>query len=821
MTTISIERLVSSFNNESMILDSTYDDINDLFCKPEIKSTSETKKSVNECYNQLKDKYIVNGDIEQILPSTKKNGSDKSYDDIFKNKEDTLNNDDTKSEFILKYIRQNYILGLLFGNNYRKIAAERKNTLFIFPTFNTSSKGVENLSPGIEKYYRWIFSLNDFERFYLTNEKVVGKEKEQRPKPMPPYRELITLSQPIEGFPCNAFTFLPVFTDITSETNEEFKQRMEIAFDVIIDSIKKEAKYMEGQVVIGGNTKLPFTNICFMVDNDKDKNLFTGYYSGTKLSKEKTSILNDLLRNFIQRKSIDAQNIRLTDISPDPMKKFTKEYISKDFSSISKKINLSLNSRLYTEALSELNLLVDKINETYKKTVDKAYAKLATAQSNISFLRLYYRVNNIDKTEDNVIRTGNDFLYRLTGVVLNPDDTDKDCNTVYICKMYEVAGRENRYRVEVHIKETKEFRALDDTLCKATEDNSVISKTVDDTELEPDLSENPSKYYQTMIEVKKVFGIYRFKRVDNTQNYYYPGTLVFFRDLHTNERYKWFKHNDINGSLSQETQIKFYQNILFDKKSLIEYLKSKKTYDEKKPNLGYEFLKINEDVKLLMEYSDFIYNSPTLKKTHINEPGFLIKSLPFNQNIFLEKIKTSILDIIFQPNQIIYIGGARKSTKEKKDTSDNYKVIGYTYYKTDLNSSISQKKKKVGVKITDDTNNDTIRSIFPLVYSHLTNISHGEENEVRYCPHRKLTKCEIIREELKPFEERMIAVVDVTRDVHDASELKEKAKCKRLRKTIKLKLKRFIQPLRFDKVILGKVIGGNRKKTKKIRKYKN
>lgn len=98
----------------------------------------------------------------------------------------------------------------------------------------------------------------------------------------------------------------------------------------------------------------------------------------------------------------------------------------------------------------------------------------------------------------------------------------------------------------------------------------------------------------------------------------------------------------------------------------------------------------------------------------------------------------------------------------------------------------------------------------------MMNISHGDEAEVRYCPHRKINKCEIIRDTLKEFEERVIAVVDITRDVHDASELKEKAKCKRLRKSIKLRMKKLIEPVRFDKVVLGKIIGG--KKTKKRRR---
>ncbi len=809
MTTISIERLVSSYNNESMILDSTYDEITDLFCSEKIPFKT--------CYDQLKNSYIVDGDVEQILPSTKRKDGSGAYDDLIRAETKLDEKKALQREFIQKYITKNYLLGPLFGNTYKKVVGERKNTLFIFPTFNTSSKGIEKLHTSTEKYYRWIFGLTDFQRFYLTN-----VDKGERPPVSPPFKYVHTLTDPVEGLPCNAFTFLPVLTDDTTESTDAFKQRIEMAFDVMIDNIKKEARYAEGQVVINAKPKIPFTTICFMVDNDKDKNLFTGYYSGTYLSTEKTKILNEIVRNFIQRKSIDNQNIRLPEVTPDPMKKLNKDYVTKDLSTISTRIGLSLSGNTYTEYLTKLNILVDKINDTYKKTVDKAYAKIATAQSNISFMRLYYRVNNIDKTEDNQIKTGNDFLYKLTGVMLDPDDSEEECNKVYICKLYENTQRKGRYQIEVHKQETKEFRKiLKKTGSCDNEDNNIA----DDNELQEDNTENPLKYYQTTIDIKNLFGIYRFRKVDNNQSFNYPGTLVFFRDLHTNERYKWFKHNDINGSLTQETQIKFYQNILFDKKSLIEYLKSKKQYDEKKPNLGYEFLKINEDIKLLIEYSNFIYNSPQFNKTHLNEPNILLKSLPFNQNIFLDKIKDSILDIIFQPNQIIYVGGAKKSTVEKKDTSQNYKVVGFTRYNTDLQSNIKNNIKKIegtnpSAKIVNDkTEESTIKSVYPLIYSHLTNISHGDETEVRYCPHRKLNKCEVLRETFKPFEERMIAVVDITRDVHDASELKDKAKCKRLRKSIRLRMKRYIEPMRIDKILLGKVIGGNKKTKKRRRRH--
>lgn len=831
MTTISIERLVSSYNNETMILDNTYDDIAELVC-------DENQRSFSACYSKLKDNYIINGYTEQLLPSSEKPSTDSNKITYEQEIENLVNNEAKRTEltklrydFIKKYVKQNYILGLLFGNTIRKIAGERRNTLFLFPTYhNLNSKGYEKLNKNIEKNYQWIFKLNDFERFYLSN-------KDEKPKDGtnkshgPPYTYLIKDSI-TDNASTNAFAFIPVFIDGQKDSDESFKQRIEGVFEDIVNKIKTEARYTEGQVVVTGKEKTPYTNICYMVNNEKDKYLFTDYYNTIPLPTSKIKILNEILNNFIQRKSIDVQNIRLTDVSPDPMKKLNKDYISKDLSSISRKIGLSVSSNDYTNIINNINIFIEKINDTYKKTIDKAYANIATSQSNISFMKLYYRVNNIDKTDDiDIIRTGNDFLYKLTGVMLNEKDENEPCNKSYICKLFEISERKDIYRIEVNKVFTRKFREEDKSFCsnddkkKESDDKKKEEDNYSDEEEDEQINEHKDekkKYFQTTIEIKKILGTYRFKKVDNTYSYFYPGTLEFYRDFHTNERYKWFRHNDINGSLSQETQIKYYQNILFDKISLIEYLKHKKIYNESKPNLGYEFLKINEDLGLLVDYSNYIYNHPKLNKTNINQPNLIMQTLRFNQNIFLEKIKKSILDIIFQPNQIIYIGGARKSSTEKKDTSQNYKVIGYTQYKTDsfniIKENMDKVKKKIkgSIPINDNTSDEIIKTIYPLTYSHMMNISHGDENEVRYCPHRKITKCEIVRDIAKVSEERMIAIVDITRDVHDATTLKEKAKCKRLRKSIRLRMKQLIEPIRLDKVLMGRIIGG--KKTRKKRR---
>ena len=154
------------------------------------------------------------------------------------------------------------------------------------------------------------------------------------------------------------------------------------------------------------------------------------------------------------------------------------------------------------------------------------------------------------------------------------------------------------------------------------------------------------------------------------------GVLSFYKDLHIYEKYRWFKFNDLDGTLTAETKINIYEDTLFDKKSLIDFLKSKGTYTAN-TRLAVEFLKMNIDRKQLLEYTSYIYTN--LYKTHIYKKSiFGVSELAFK-----EKCKKELMEILFQPNELIYFGGGVRAKETKTDIRKNYKIVSYNYIPID------------------------------------------------------------------------------------------------------------------------------------------
>jgi hypothetical protein len=150
---------------------------------------------------------------------------------------------------------------------------------------------------------------------------------------------------------------------------------------------------------------------------------------------------------------------------------------------------------------------------------------------------------------------------------------------------------------------------------------------------------------------------------------------------------------------------------------------------------------------------------------------------------------------LFQPNQVIYIGGGIRGTNTKEDTSKNYKVVSYKSYNTDL------KDKDRGPDPKD----------FPLIVSHFNNILY-EEEEFNYCKDASLNKCEIFE---KSDNELLLAIVDITRDVHDSSTLVQKTRCKRLKKSLITRFNKLTKPNKINQLLLGVLIGGTKRKNGK------
>jgi hypothetical protein len=210
----------------------------------------------------------------------------------------------------------------------------------------------------------------------------------------------------------------------------------------------------------------------------------------------------------------------------------------------------------------------------------------------------------------------------------------------------------------------------------------------------------------------------------------------------------------MNGSLTSDTNIKFFENILFDKKSLIGFLTEKKEWTPQ-TKLNQAFLKINQDNGLLSEYASYI--GSTFPDTNMYTGGDI--------KTFIEKNKRSIAEILFETNQLLYLT-APQSSKEKTDISKNYKMVQYKYYET---------------RDEDEAN------------QHFNKIIE-QEQETSYCG--RSHKCDLLKS-IKPKNkdgiEYAVVIVEVTREnIEVDSDLKAKTNCKKLNKSLRRQLQPYL-----------------------------
>jgi hypothetical protein len=178
---------------------------------------------------------------------------------------------------------------------------------------------------------------------------------------------------------------------------------------------------------------------------------------------------------------------------------------------------------------------------------------------------------------------------------------------------------------------------------------------------------------------------------------------------------------------------------------------------------------------------------------------------------FKEKCKKEIMNIIFETNGLIYIGGGVRS-KEKVDTSSNYKIISYNYIPLDIFDTTKQALKITKANIKD------YKKLNSHFYS--KNYSKTEEEEYKYCYLHKLDNCEFFKESIATNETRAIVIIDITKDVVDAKDLKKRANCKRLKQTIKREVRDLFSSIKRFNPIRGAPFIGGKTKTKKYRTRK-
>lgn len=229
------------------------------------------------------------------------------------------------------------------------------------------------------------------------------------------------------------------------------------------------------------------------------------------------------------------------------------------------------------------------------------------------------------------------------------------------------------------------------------------------------------------------------------------GTIEYERYGNEYEKYKWFRFNDLDSRLTIDTSIKYYEDILFDRTAVLAFLKQKKTYDPK-VRLSSEFLKINTNAKLLTEFTRFIYDQ--LSDTHINKNTFGVKN-----TAFVARIKKGILDLLFSPNEIIYvIQNIRKPGREEQTQTMNYKMVSY-------------------IDVIPDKMLDFDRVVI------------GEEPESFYCK-KKEKICDNVPAKIDNTTNLHVVVLVTKDNIKDVDALKQGTECKMLKKNLQRNIRR-------------------------------
>lgn len=769
MSTLFIDRFVSSLYNEKIKINDEFDvDEKILDCNsngplipsdpsfsivpnyPEFPNKSKTP-TVNfiDFYNYELNRYII-GNMKMV--------TNENFENL-KDHEDTKklygfdSIDEARIKFLKKFALRNLIINKLFGTTYRNQIGNAKRTIFLFPCYETTDESKGKLLKAISDNYKWIFDLPDLiktqYRFFLDNQKDFKKDDLSNDEKLQEIQKNLASNEfyfahtltdnslknnPL--FSNNGIIFLPVMKE--NEDDETFEKRIETFLTQVKDIILSENNLIEGQII--REQKLTFNSISYAVIDDKENEMFTDYYEGFKLSSKKKKILKSLLdKTFYQGSTIGRQSIQINSTKKIPFDNFTVEQAEKDLISFTKTLNKDLiQDSSFINFKDKFVYLINLFKEYSKRSSNLEYSILATSESNTNFLRVFYRVNNMDiPVSVDLVRTGTNYLYKLTGIKIDTienklQNINNTKNYTYIGFLYKNKNTPNKnvYRFQLHPNKTKNERAIE----IKNED------TVEDIEDETEQQTIEGKSVMLELMKNKITGEITFKKsgTRDTKGFglNYQGKVEEYEILHIYEKYRWFRFNHIDGSLSDETNIRFFPDILFDRKTFIEFLKFKKMYDEKKTRIPYEFLKINRDINLLLEYSNFLQEN--YSSTHLFKSSLIgrFTSTSVQELQFENSIKSGILEIIFTPINVIYIAKPPKKSIEDKDTSKNYKIVSYQEYKPSNLSELLQNNIKYQY---GDFYERTLQQVIS-----------GEDEEYKYCDLHKIYSCEIMKEFFKP-----------------------------------------------------------------------
>jgi hypothetical protein len=463
-----------------------------------------------------------------------------------------------------------------------------------------------------------------------------------------------------------------------------FPQNADDDIDTYTNQINEEINKIKKSITDSAKGKEPISKLIYLVN--PDNTIFTDFFQ-VQLKKKYADVLNNLIDKFYKTDIIERQRINRYNTKIENLSKINKAYIIKELgqrqiTGYVDKIKEFINKEDFKNKVA---LLLTILETLYKIRLDASEKKKLSSADNSTLFNIYMRFENLDKP--------------IVTTELIPSQ-----NILYILKSnkfvdrvgyFSVENKErNQYKFIINTFEYKKFKdQYKGTWDKYVEDKKSKVKGTNKNAIEEEQDEikeaerleqeskinkniNPALIQKKsfLVEIRYTLGRIQYRDIQKKLNepWNSENVITYYKTITTYEKYRFFNHRMIDTSFKDNINIKYYANTLYDKNSLVEFLKSEQKYNEKS-RLAYEFININLNNDMLLKYNNFIYDN---FKSNIDTS--IKKNITFE-----EQIKKNICDILFENSSLVYIrdtAGVTNAPKEEAG-SDNYKIINYKYKK--------------------------------------------------------------------------------------------------------------------------------------------
>ena len=375
----------------------------------------------------------------------------------------------------------------------------------------------------------------------------------------------------------NNVIFINVFPQNTEDDIETYTNQITEEINKIKKKITDNARSQNSVI----------SKLIYLVN--KDNTIFTDFFQ-VQLKKKYVDVLNNLIEKFYKTDRIERQTINRYNTKIENLSKINKAYIIKELGqapipSIKEEIKKLITNEDFKNKIS---LLLTILETLYKVRLDVSEKKKLSSVDNSSLFNIYMRFENLDNPiiTDEIIPSQN-VLYVL--------QSNKFVDRI---GYFSVVNKErNQYNFIINTYEYKKYRDsfkdgwqkhIDNKKASITEQsnkNAINSEKTEieginalEEELKINKNINPESIQKKafLIEVRYTFGRIQYRDIQKKLNepWNNQNTIKFHKIITIYEKYRFFNHRMIDNSFKDNINIKYYANTLYDKQTLIEFLKN-------------------------------------------------------------------------------------------------------------------------------------------------------------------------------------------------------------------------------------------------------